>query len=362
MREEDIIDNKSVKSDMRKKVGHRRVQRKRSLMVEKVAAAPPVYNLELGTKAVTRVQSVKPAKFRKLNLQGLRLEGVHTMIDSLVLLKSIGQGNWSDEVFLAYDTMRTTHVAVKVLNLAKLYLKIGKEQAVKTIRSEVSLLKSLNHKNIIKLYDALEDPNQSKVFLAMEYCSRGCLLSEENLNSWPANQIPIEKLRKYTRQLAEAVYYLHEVAHVVHNDLKPDNVLLSDSDEIKVCDFGTSWLLGEGLDDVVQRYDWGTKLYLPPEIWAKQKARGKPLDIWSLGCIVYMMSFRSHPVKDHLFGFKTETDMAANFCSKNIDFPTFASGDIECLIDLLKQMLSFDADTRIDAKGVLFHPFLAGSE
>ena len=361
-RDEDLKHSKSVKSDMRKRVAAPKLQRKRSYTLDKAGAFPALYNAELGTTVVQKVQSVNPAKFRKLNLQGVRLEGVHTMIDGLVLLKSIGQGSWSDEVFLAYDTVRATHVAVKVLNLAKLFLKIGKQMATKTIRSEVSMLKTMNHKNIIKLYDALEDPNHNKVYIAMEYCSRGCLLSPENQNGWPALPISLDRLKKYTKQLAEAVFYLHEVAHVVHNDLKPDNILISDSDEIKVCDFGTAWGIEEERGDAVQRYDWGTKLYLPPEIWAKERARGKPLDVWSLGCIVYLMSFGSHPVKDHLFSFKTESEMAANFCSKPIEFPAKASEEYESLIDLLKQMLAFDMDARIDATGVLSHPFIACRE
>ena len=244
--------------------------------------------------------------------------------------------------------------AIKVLNLDKLYTKASRELVHEIIYQEVSILKMLNHRNIIKLYDALEDPNQNKVFLAMEYCARGCFLSEENQSGWPAQPIPLERLRRYTRQLAEAVHYLHEVAHVIHNDLKPDNILISDEDEIKICDFGTAWTFGLDGNDKLRRYDWGTKVYLPPEVWLKKEARGRQVDVWSLGCIFYELAYGEHPLKELFIRCSSEHEVAAGMLGLSIVFPP---NTIDPRFhQMVAQMLESDPSLRADITVVLSSP------
>ena len=104
MREEDIIDNKSVKSNNKRRANR--------LALPDLKIKPQVteeqFNNALCTKLLKSSSILPPGKTRFLREKGVKNVGAHMMIDSYILLETIGQGNWSDEVFLAYDTIRET--------------------------------------------------------------------------------------------------------------------------------------------------------------------------------------------------------------------------------------------------------------
>lgn len=65
---------------------------------------------------------------------------------------------------------------------------------------------------------------------------------------------------------------MHYEANIIHRDIKPDNLLVNSMDEIKVTDFGVSTVLEDPDNDICTNYDWGTRLYLPPEAWESRLA------------------------------------------------------------------------------------------
>lgn len=94
---------------------------------------------------------------------------------------------------------------------------------------------------------------------------------------------------------------MHNVANVIHHDIKPENILVDKADVAKITDFGVSIKLAPGESDELKRHDWGTKMYLPPESWAsnlsllEKQMFGKPLDVWSLGMTFFKMLFGKLP-------------------------------------------------------------------
>lgn len=192
----------------------------------------------------------------------------------------LGKGAYA-EVRLAHSRKTSKTVAVKIIKKETM-----SEKEVKKIRQEVTILKALHHKNIVRVYDSFE---QEKEFLiVMEYIKGGELFTkivDEEV------QFTEEKTRKIVKTLAEALRHCKDRG-VVHRDLKPENILLtSDGDDfdIKIVDFN----LGKKLDPEVVTFDiletmCGTPNYVAPEVLSK-KPYGFKCDIWSLGVISFLL-------------------------------------------------------------------------
>ena len=98
-------------------------------------------------------------------------------------------------------------------------------------------LTEIDHINIIKLYEIIDDPSTEKVYLIMDFLSGGSLYDLLDKNEDGLN---IEEVRKYFKALISAVYYCHEVKKISHRDIKPENILLDNCGKLKLCDFGVS--------------------------------------------------------------------------------------------------------------------------
>mmetsp|Transcript_13764 Transcript_13764/g.11711 ORF Transcript_13764/g.11711 Transcript_13764/m.11711 type:complete len:94 (-) Transcript_13764:587-868(-) len=89
---------------------------------------------------------------------------------------------------------------------------------------------------------------------------------------------------------------MHNHAHIVHRDIKPDNLLVSKDDTLKVSDFGISHVFEHGKEDEL-RDTKGTKLFMAPETFVKGPFRGMPVDIWAMGATLYYMLIGVPPFK-----------------------------------------------------------------
>jgi [calcium/calmodulin-dependent protein kinase] kinase len=108
----------------------------------------------------------------------------------------------------------------------------------------------MDHENIVKLFEVIDDPDNDKLYLVMELVKKGALGSKtywkcENIDisedsSTPL--VPLEKLRKYARDFLKGLNYLHNYAKIFHRDIKPDNLLIDEFDTLKIADFGVSSL------------------------------------------------------------------------------------------------------------------------
>ena len=199
---------------------------------------------------------------------------------------------------------------------------------------EIAILKKCNHKNIIKLYEILYDDEKEKLYLILEYCPKGPLIiyNEDNdnfeinknyfinkdfyknLNNEDNNSIienEIEKIKKdnysedeiryFLRQIIKGVSYLHHNG-IIHKDLKPDNILISHTNKIKITDFNVSSLLKDKKNDKIGKKIEGTLYFRAPETCISEEnensdfdIRGKPLDIWSIGIIAYILAYKKFP-------------------------------------------------------------------
>ena len=190
------------------------------------------------------------------------------MIGKYRIVSPIGSGGFG-AVFLAEDTWIGKKVALKVPH---------KQSADFTeLLHEPRLLASLDHPNIVTL---LTTEKQDDVFfLVMEF------VSGENLERIIAREGPLEPARAldYTCQICNAVDHAHR-QNVLHRDLRPSNVLVTDKGLVKVADFGTSRFL-----EIAAH---GTTIIGSPPYMAPEQFRGKALfasDIYAIGVTMYQM-------------------------------------------------------------------------
>eukprot|EP00759_Apiculatamorpha_spiralis_P051074 PhF_6_TR5109/c0_g1_i1/m.7210/K07359/CAMKK2; calcium/calmodulin-dependent protein kinase kinase 2 len=215
------------------------------------------------------------------------------------------------------------------------------------VRTEIAILKALNHPNIIKMYALIDDPSETKLYLIMEYLEGGQLY-HVNPDGTAGSPMEKERLKKHVVGIARGLQYLHQ-KNIVHRDIKPENILLDLHDNVKLTDFGVSTSCSED-DDVMDRTE-GSPAYFPPEEFSHERVRGKAHDIWSFGVTVYAMAFGVLP-------FRGSSLAELGNAVMNTE-PTYPIDADPHLVSLLKGMLQKDQLKRIRADHVLDHPFVA---
>ncbi|VDD85127.1 unnamed protein product [Enterobius vermicularis] len=195
------------------------------------------------------------------------------------LIKTIGKGNFA-KVKLAKHVPTGIEVAIKIIDKTAL-----NPTSLHKLFREVKIMKQLDHPNIVKLYQVME--NDSTLYLVMEYASGG-----EVFDYLVAHGRMKEKeARAKFRQIVSAVQYLHQKS-IIHRDLKAENLLLDADMNIKIADFGFSnqFVAGNKLDTFC-----GSPPYAAPELFQGKKYDGPEVDVWSLGVILYTLVSGSLP-------------------------------------------------------------------
>ena len=161
------------------------------------------------------------------------------------------------------------------------------------IKEEIAVMKKLNHDNLVSLIEVLDDPNEDSLYMVLEMCKKGVIMKvgmEE-----PADPYDDESCRCWFRDLILGIEYLHAQG-VVHRDIKPDNLLLTEDDMLKIVDFGVSEIF-EKASDMTTAKSAGSPAFLPPELCVAKHGgiSGKAADIWSMGVTLYCLRFGRIP-------------------------------------------------------------------
>jgi len=198
-------------------------------------------------------------------------------ISEFALGKVLGSGAFAS-VSEAVHRSSGVRYAVKEIKLRNLSV-LDQEN----VEKELEIHSRLSCEHLIKLYDFLVEGNS--VYLVLEYASRGNLFRHMN-----RKKISESEIRKLFVQTALALDYLHSQG-VIMRDLKPENLLLDNNMNIKLCDLG--W--AARLDDVDYcTVKAGTYAYMSPESLRGQRQTEKT-DIWSLGILLYELSYNKEP-------------------------------------------------------------------
>lgn len=212
------------------------------------------------------------------------------------------------------------------------------------ILHETTILKHLNHKNIVKFYETFESNHH--ILIIMEYVSCGDLLSFVRKRSKLSESVA----RYIFRQIIDALNYMHSKG-VIHRDIKLDNILIDLNNTIKICDFGVSKQIKKG--EVI--YDQcGTPAYIAPEILKNEGFQGSAADIWSAGIVLYAM------VQGRVPFFTKDVQELYLMITKNPYTPLQkCSHELE---DLIRLLLEKDPRKRITGDQILNHPWMRKSE
>ncbi|ETB61391.1 CAMK/CAMKL protein kinase [Plasmodium yoelii 17X] len=268
-------------------------------------------------------------KFHFLN----QIKSNNLIVNDYIVEKRIGSGGFGI-VFQGIHIQTKQKVALKFIPKSN-FLDVTD---VHRVFIEIQTLRGLIHKNIIKMYDV--NHFQNYVCLIMEYAVNSDLKKYIQKN----NGYLSEKETYFLfLQIVKGVYYCHS-KHIVHRDLKLENILLDENMTCKIADFGLSDFVN--VDQNIKT-EAGTKLYIAPEIIFNQTTNYSvfKLDIWSLGILLFIMTQ----------GYPPFIDVGKDI--KYFDHATLKySNDIsDDLKDLISLMLNVDPNKRPIIVEILNH-------
>ena len=201
------------------------------------------------------------------------------LVDNRYRIESpLGSGGMAD-VYLAHDDVLDRDVALKVMNGRYAH----DDEFVERFKREAQSAAALSHPNIVSIYDRGESGGAGGTYyIAMEYLSGGTL-KDRILKRGP---LPARTAAAVAAQIAEALQVAHRNG-VIHRDIKPHNILITDSGDIKVTDFGIARAASSSTMTKTGSI-LGTAHYISPE-----QAMGEPVgpasDLYSLGVVLYEM-------------------------------------------------------------------------
>ena len=204
--------------------------------------------------------------------------------DRYRLLRLLGRGGFS-EVWLASDEKTGLRVAVKVYAPGSGL----DEDGVRLFTEELSIVYNLNHSNLLKPHHF--DECGGCPYLVLPYCERG---SSQRL----IGKLTEEEAWRFLHDVSAGLEYLHaKEPPVIHQDIKPDNVLLDASGTFMITDFGISTRARSTLRRSVSHaeHSGGTMEYMGPERFGEKPAPIKASDIWSLGATLFELLTGSVP-------------------------------------------------------------------
>jgi serine/threonine protein kinase len=258
--------------------------------------------------------------------------GQNILFDNrFLLVKMLGKGSFS-EVWLAEDThVDNAQVAIKVFSPNHGLDENGEKLLVR----EFALLLNINHQNLIKpLYYSV---SAGSPYIVLQYCKKG---SASNL----VGQMDENMVWKFIGDVASGLVCLHgQEVPIIHQDIKPDNILIDDRANFMITDFGISAKARSTLRRSMSANlsSAGTMAYMPPEKFSKDPTAIKASDIWALGASVFEMMTGATPFDDSLGGLAQQ---------KGAEIPLIKGDWSEKLKDLVNRMLALNTWDRPTAE------------
>uniref|UniRef100_A0A914R7L5 Protein kinase domain-containing protein n=1 Tax=Panagrolaimus davidi TaxID=227884 RepID=A0A914R7L5_9BILA len=302
---------------------------------------------QLHIREIKRVQHEDDSIFNKHPIQ---------KNDRYLLLTLLGKGGFS-EVWRAYDLDSYRIVACKIHRVNRQWIDQKKASFVKHAIREKDIHKTLEHPNIVKMYDMLII-DQDTFCTILEYCNGNDLDHYLNEHGY----LTEKETRLVIGQVVDALRYLSDRTHpVIHYDLKPANILLQSGCrkfEVKITDFGLSKQM-ETIDDCdsieLTSQGAGTYWYLPPETFKDAKISTK-VDVWSVGIICYQCIYGKRP-----FGHdQTQRRILYEGTILKATVVNFPTKPIVSQIaqDFIRKCLQYEPSDRADALELSRHDFV----
>ncbi|SMN19068.1 similar to Saccharomyces cerevisiae YGL179C TOS3 Protein kinase, related to and functionally redundant with Elm1p and Sak1p for the phosphorylation and activation of Snf1p [Maudiozyma saulgeensis] len=337
------------------------------------------------------------------------------VLNTYEIIKELGHGQHG-KVKLAKDLVTGRLVAIKIVDrhekrsrmVPKLFKKIIENDKIK---KEIAIMKKLHHKHVVKLIEVLDDLKSRKIYLVIEYCSKGEIKwCKDDCLEMEATGPPVQdfqSIRSFTRGVILGLEYLHYQG-IIHRDIKPANLLLSEDNVVKISDFGvslasTSIMIdntvenlndpdarkkilsrkksSEALDELELAKTAGTPAFFAPEICLGDEMFTKydvdrnelfkgscislMIDIWALGVTLYCLLFGKLP-----FISDFELELFEKIANDEVKCPSFkelskngvsmisCEEEYNAAVDLVNRLLEKNPSKRITIADIKRHPFI----
>jgi serine/threonine protein kinase len=301
-------------------------------------------------------------------------ESGRKMLNRYEIIRQLGRGQHG-KVKLARNLETGEYVAIKIVDrtsrprLGKLQRRENSQE--EKIRKEIAIMKKCIHPNIVRLKEVLDDNSSRKIYLVLEYLEKGEVV-------WQTSDGKAAMTRDEARNAARCVLLGLEYLHfqgIIHRDIKPANLLLSKDDNVKISDFGVSYISSSlDVDELELAKTAGTPAFFAPELCVSGPARAPithKIDIWAYGVTLYCLLFGTVPftadseyelfeviANDPLVFPDDEERQQELRETRKEAYPSQVDADMEMAKDLLRKLLEKDPEKRIDVPEIKRHPWI----
>lgn len=287
------------------------------------------------TRYLTKVNGLPDLK-TKYNMSKENIHKIYKISDI------IGQGYFSkvkEAVKIGGDPDKK--FAIKIIKKKRIDSRLKED-----FLNELSILKIIDHPNIIKLYETYED--ECNYYLVMEHLCGGDIFHRiDKIDNFNETFIAL-----IFYKIISAINYCHSIG-VVHRDIKPDNILFvdeSDSAEVKIIDFGLSKKFSSDYSELMHSFI-GTPYFVAPEVIKMEYNFN--CDLWSIGATAYMLFTGTPPFPD-----QSREKVLKNIQCMEPDYSKSRFGQISPEgLDFIKKLLVKNPKKRMTARDALKHKF-----
>ena len=283
---------------------------------------------DFGLKSPKKISPITPTKNQKRMLINFDSYGIKSG-NIVISEKVLGEGTYS-QVF--EGTVNDKKIGVKQIKKEWLLL-----EDIDIIKKEISIHQRLIHQNIIKL-EGYEETD-SKINIILEKADTSLA------NKMYRKRIPEDELKPIIKNILNGIYFLHQ-NNIVHNDVKPQNILIKDN-QPKLCDFGHSQIINEK-GKIQNNGVMGTFGFIAPEI-IKGEDYDSKVDLWSLGVIIFIALGGYYP-------FPSKNNYVVD--SKLVFHENIWKNISNNAVDFIKKSLCFNPNDRMSTLEAINHLWL----